>query len=117
MKSRLDVSQYPQAWEEYNRRWILAWTIPLALVAGYFGSGLASGRWPWSGLLILAFLSYAILYIRFVRWPCPRCGRPFTPPMRTGVIRAKACMFCGLPTGTTQAVECGKKESLNGGRE
>ena len=96
MKSQLDISEYPHAWAEYTRRWLAAWVVPLFLVICYVGSEAVTGRHPWTGLLIAAFVTYVILYLRFVRWPCPRCGKRVTMPEAHRIVRAKKCPYCGL---------------------
>lgn len=94
-ESKLDISQYPAAWAEYRRRWLVAWAVPLTIVMSYILSG---GRW--TVLLAAAVIAYVPLYLRFVRWRCPRCGQQFTMPDRV-IRRAKKCMYCGLPVGWT----------------
>jgi endogenous inhibitor of DNA gyrase (YacG/DUF329 family) len=97
VKSQLDIPEYPRAWAEYTRRWLAAWVLPLLLVICYVGSERVTGRHPWTGLLIAAFVTYLILYLRFVQWPCPRCGKRVTMPEAHRIVRAKKCPYCGLP--------------------
>ena len=93
MRSRLPVSEYPRQWAEYNRRWYAAWTIPLALVLiTLFALDHRAMAWG----LIIACLAYALLYTRFIRWPCPRCGYGFTKPNAYSMYRANCCKICGL---------------------
>src|SRR5580698_3118595 len=94
LDGKLDISQYPAAWAEYRRRWLAAWAIPLTIVAPC----ILGGRWRI--LVVVAVIAYVPLYVRFVHWPCPRCGLQFTMPDRV-LRRAKKCMYCGLPVGWT----------------
>jgi ribosomal protein S27AE len=83
-------------WAEYRRRRTVAWTIPLALlIAAVMNSSserkILNPRIAFS----IPVLVYAALYIRFVRWPCPRCGEPFTMPQARGMPYQKNCPYCG----------------------
>jgi hypothetical protein len=100
LKSQLQLSEYPRAWADYNRRWYAAWMIPLALLACYLASAFAAAGRPLTWILIAAFAVYVVLYLRFVRWPCPRCGKHFTMPDGRSMFRAKKCTYCGLQRNT-----------------
>jgi len=95
LKSHLIASDYPRAWAEYNQRWVAAWAIPLALVAVGLATEIVTG------FLIAALVAYAVLYLRFVKWPCPRCGEPFTMGDAHRIVRSKHCINCGLARNTT----------------
>lgn len=96
MDSRPESQQYAPAWAEYNRRWFAAWLIPLALLLCYLASAVDTSGHPKTWILVVAFGVYAALYLRFIRWRCPRCGRRFTTPDPYSMRRSKACRYCGL---------------------
>ena len=93
LKSQLQTNDYRRAWVEYNRRWYAAWVIPLALVLVAL---LTFNSRALGWMLMAAVLAYGFLYVRFVRWPCPRCGEGFTMPTVRGVFRAEKCTYCRL---------------------
>lgn len=103
MKSTLKTSDYPRAWAEYKNRWRAAWAIPLLLLGCYIATGILNTGKPLTWVLVAAFLAYVVLYIRFLRWPCPRCGHPFTVATPRGVFRASKCTYCGLPLNYTSS--------------
>ncbi len=74
-----------------------AWIVPLLLLGSYLVSAFVSRGKPWTWLLVSALVAYAVLYIRFIRWPCPRCGNQSTRPSSHGIFCSKRCTFCGLP--------------------
>jgi hypothetical protein len=76
----------------------MAWAIPLALIILAILNSGTSAR-PVAPLIAFSvpILAYAVLYFRFVRWPCPRCGKPFTQGRPYGLPYQKTCQFCGLP--------------------
>src|ERR1700722_3181099 len=93
MKTVLDPSDYPKAWAEYQRRWRAAWIIPLLLLALSLATAFPKGNpSPW--LFIVTVVAYGVFYIRFVSWPCPRCGRQYTRSTRTGIFRSKEYPYC-----------------------
>jgi endogenous inhibitor of DNA gyrase (YacG/DUF329 family) len=49
------------------------------------------GPWPF----IIAFISVGALHLWFNRWPCPRCGKPYTEPKRD-LTYSEQCQHCGL---------------------
>ena len=75
-------------WAEYRRRRTLTWALPLLLVVVAFAFSITTYYdGPW--LFIAAIIALAVLKLLwFQRWPCPRCGKPFTQP--------KQCWHCGL---------------------
>jgi hypothetical protein len=114
---RLPVSEYPEAWKEYNRRWhalllgILASFIYLFFVINYMSltrkgvfvpilSGLmntASRKTIFALIAEIPILAIImIFYVRFDSWPCPRCGISFKGLEDKMPVRADACSFCGL---------------------
>lgn len=97
MKSADQISDYSHAWAEYNRRWRAAWAVPLLLFGCYLATAFVNDGKPWTWILVLAVLTYVVLYIRFIGWPCPRCKRQFTMSTQRGVFRARSCIHCGLP--------------------
>gem|GEM_PF-3402175 len=97
MKSRLQAAKYPSAWTEYDRRFYTAWIVPLLILLCYLGTALPKDSRQLTWVLISAVVAYTILYIRFIRWPCPRCGKRFTMPDPRRIIRSKKCSYCGLP--------------------
>ena len=94
MKSRIDIAEYPRAWAEYNGRWYASWMIPLVLVA----CAVACHFQGW--LMIAALVAYTFFYLRFVYWPCPRCGKQFTKADWRRIERSKRCLNCGLARGS-----------------
>ena len=90
-------SEFSQAWAEYRRRWLAAFAIPLFFVTCYIISGVISAdSRPWTGFLMAALVAYVGLYLGFIRWPCPRCGRRFSTPRSYGIWRSTRCPYCGL---------------------
>ena len=84
------VPEYSRAWVAYQRRWLAAWVIPLILVICYVASGFRTV------LLVIAFGAYVVFYLRFIYWPCPRCGKRFTMAEAHRIVRAEKCIYCGL---------------------
>ena len=73
---------------------MLAWALPLALIMVAFAFSLTTHYdGPW--LFIVAIIALAVLHLWFERWPCPRCGKPFTQPKRD-LTYSKQCQHCGL---------------------
>jgi Zn-finger nucleic acid-binding protein len=82
-------------WAEYRRRRTLTWTLPLVLIVVAFAFSITTHYGgPW--LFIAAIITLTVLKaLWFQRWPCPRCGKPFTQPKR-GLTYSKQCRHCGL---------------------
>jgi hypothetical protein len=69
----------------------------------------ALALWVWAGLrfeiifypltLILAWLWFSTIR-RILRWPCPRCGRPFHDGDFASYFPKKRCGHCDLGVGT-----------------
>lgn len=97
VKSRLDIAEYPRAWAEYNRRWYASWGVPLILVGCYISSWAFGGERIQTLLILAAGATYIALYLRFMRWPCPRCGEQFTMGHWRRIERSDRCINCGLP--------------------
>src|SRR5260370_34104338 len=84
-------------WAAYRRRRTLAWTIPVVLLIFAILKSSSGGSFVTPRIAFSApIVAYAVLYLRFVRWPCPRCGKPFTQGQPYGLPYQKACQFCGL---------------------
>ena len=108
-KPTQDASTYRSSWQQYQRlrsdymrsgKWFAAASVTLILIAA-FGEGLPKAI----QIGLLALFSFAVLtsiammslkQLKWLRWPCPRCGcafrglwwRPWLP---------KKCVYCGLP--------------------
>ena len=87
--------QRADVWAEYRRRRTLTWGLPLALVVVAFAFSITTYYdGPW--LFIAGIIALAVLKLLwFQRWPCPRCGKPFTQPKRD-LTFSKQCWHCGL---------------------
>jgi len=73
---------------------MLTWAIPAAVV--FIASLLAlTDRYNGPWVFIAAVITFGVLYFWFERWPCPRCGKPFTHPKRDLTFSQKCC-HCGL---------------------
>lgn len=96
MKTKARADNGMEVWIEYRRRRTLAWAIPVALCGVAFAVSFVSRN---DQKLMVAFflplLAFVVLYERFVLWPCPRCGKPFTMPKRDLTFEKKCCN-CGL---------------------
>jgi len=93
---------YYQAWHEYRRRRKLAWIATAALPLPIALGGLIVlpiAFWLESELPIMlvagACMSVcAAMHSRWLRFPCPRCGRTFNLNYLTS--RFDGCKHCGL---------------------
>ncbi len=93
----------PTAWREYRRRSMVA---SLGLVLGLpavFAVSIALKLWPVhdpEGVFILLVILWAIFWggsaIRLVRWPCPRCGKPWLANQEAALGATRCCAHCGL---------------------
>ena len=85
-------------WSEYRRRRTLTWAIPLTLFAMGLTPGM-SGYYNGPWLFVIAIIAVGVLQeLWFQRWPCPRCGKPFTWTTwtRSAIAYSKQCRHCGL---------------------
>jgi hypothetical protein len=92
-----NISDYSRAWAEYNRRWAMAWSIPLIFLVCAFLIEMFISAEILGWTLGATFLVYCVLYLRFLRWPCPRCGKQFTMADMRRIERSDKCLQCGLP--------------------
>lgn len=69
----------------------LIWLI-LSPLASLLGPQVSDGI-----TAILVFTALAALYLHLVRWPCPRCGKPFSVTWGTRGGFNDKCVRCGLP--------------------
>lgn len=110
LTSRLPLSQYPRAWAQYNRRWLLMWLGFLALIAycimilmfmhSHFPDFNKSERRTVFGFLMLPGIIACMLpYFWFNSWLCPRCGLSYSGDSKLP-IRAERCQFCRLRRGS-----------------
>jgi hypothetical protein len=93
----------PATWREYRRRHLAA---TFGLVAGFpcvIGIAIAAK------LAELAFIDiifpvlmaawalvWGVLAFRLVRWPCPRCGRPWLSHQAAELGVPRQCAYCHL---------------------
>lgn len=103
------VAVYQSSWQEYWRlrkdymrswRWFVASLLILILSAvfgDYEPTTIRIGAFAFGIVAVLASSGFmAVKQLRWLRWPCPRCGcafrgfwgRPWLP---------KGCVYCGLP--------------------
>lgn len=108
-KPTQDTLTYQSSWQQYQRlrsdymrswRWFATAGVTLILIAA-FGDGLPKaiqiGLLALCSLAVLTSIAMMTLkQLKWLRWPCPRCGcafrglswRPWLP---------KKCVYCGLP--------------------
>jgi len=95
------MNDFTAAWTEYRRR-RLAFLVSLSIILAMFAvipilpmSNFFAQFW-W--LVVPFFTIWLIIaLIRFTRWRCPRCEKPFL--MRNallGNVFARRCVHCGL---------------------
>jgi DNA-directed RNA polymerase subunit RPC12/RpoP len=112
---QLPVSEYPNAWAKYNRRWVAAWLIlPIVILYAMVAVIFEFHHGPTSeGSVIVSVAAIMavqlVLYFRFTQWPCPRCGKPFHRWFEesqrriiyaTLFSRSERCQYCGLRRNT-----------------
>jgi hypothetical protein len=108
VQSHLPIEEYPKAWAEYQRRWLLSW-VPSLIVFLFCAASATTGIGRPTPLLLLAFAFYLVGYLRFISWHCPRCDKRFTFPDAHRIERSDSCLFCGLKRG---ARTTGTREDL-----
>jgi hypothetical protein len=100
LKSRLPVSEYPQAWAEYNQRWYAAWiSLPLMFLSLLMAKAKLIGIGPAALAAIALAAAQLVLWLRFIQWPCPRCGNTFKSDATLHgkpIVRPDKCAYCGL---------------------
>ena len=90
------------AWQEYRKRrnvvlFAFVGYVPVVFVVALLSMRLFSTFTP---AFILAFawmVFFAIAGNVFVRFPCPRCGKPFFAKWWYYNTFARRCVHCGLP--------------------
>src|SRR3954471_8603017 len=100
--SRLVPTPPPPPWDEYRRRWRVAWVVLLTYLPAVVVLGVPM-KWVTASDLPVALLASAWMTgILLAGWragvfPCPRCGRPFFLRGMIGKLLARECVHCGLP--------------------
>jgi hypothetical protein len=99
------------SWAEYKRRrrafWLALCLAPLWIIPGALISSLlvvAGLGYKWVTFLAVALpplVSIEVAYTRWIRWRCPRCGKPFHFGWLYGNALSRRCIHCGLPLWTT----------------
>jgi len=106
----MESGQYTPFWEEYRRRLNAA----ILVFVGYLP--VCGGVCWWAesqhlsveriGLVacLVWMIAGIVIGLRFLCWPCPRCGKPYMLPgayldfqHRYRYWLGKACLSCGLP--------------------
>jgi hypothetical protein len=102
---------YAAAWRESRRR---LWRFLLGGIGGFFlipvvmallatllGTPLPDSvrERLFVGLGLIWFVGCPVLAFRYMRFPCPRCGRTFYMRPFYGNAFARRCLHCGLPKG------------------
>ena len=107
-KPNQNASVIQSSWEEYRRLrrdYVRSWiwfgcAVVLLVLLVFFAGKLPN---PLKGVLFILsavalLASIAVMHakqLRWVRWPCPRCGCAFRGMWRP--LLPKSCVFCGLP--------------------
>ena len=99
-----DAGQYSEAWRAYNRMW---WKSLGLTVLWFVGAGvtpaliefLVPSAPPWVVVAVaaLCFVGAIVVSQPPIRWPCPRCGRPFHATFWWHNGFARRCVHCRLP--------------------
>jgi hypothetical protein len=99
------VKEYAPQWRRYRMIYWRSFALSIVFFWGGLGGTVAAfGAWfrkapPW--LLFAAALPWLLAAIAAsqapVKWPCPRCGRPFFAGSWYHNGLASACVHCGLP--------------------
>jgi hypothetical protein len=73
--------------------------VPGSLLVAVFLERWLPGEIAFLIPVTLAATVYMVFGTRLVKWPCPRCGHPFSVPERPGRHWpfANACKHCDLP--------------------
>lgn len=95
------------AWVEYRRRWranglaillALVWMVPGSLIRSVLvRCGWNDGAAFFLAVALPALGTVFLAQLRVIRWPCPRCGRPFLATWYYSNSFARRCVHCGLP--------------------
>ena len=89
--------KFRDAWEAYDRRWMLACAGTLVFASAFLFT-IAGPRGETSPLPLMgAVLLFFVLYLRFMLWRCPRCGHIFSIPGLKSLARGSECQSCHLP--------------------
>ena len=90
-------------WREYRRRRTAAWGTFVVAGGMLWTAGLATavcpglGDTPLIAVMVCYFAVGSVTGYRFVRWPCPRCHKPFHSLLFIGNPFNRSCLNCGLP--------------------
>jgi hypothetical protein len=95
-------------WDEYKRRrrafWIAyllspLWLFPLAMVEELFAARGVDAQNPVSVVAVVLppLICLAVLYLRWLFWPCPQCGKPFRVGWFVRLGLPRWCANCRLP--------------------
>ena len=94
---------YAEQWKQYRRRHVaasltLVFGLPLVVALAMVTRWL-TGLDAQPMLVFLAVLwalAWGWLAFRTVRFPCPRCGKPFLAPQEPVLGGSRQCVSCGL---------------------
>ena len=95
---------YPQ-WLEMRRRrkieWI-AWAawIPVTMLLALLVLPLSMALDTELPMLLTAaatMIALGVVRLWRLRWPCPKCGRPFASSWGISSLLSDSCLHCGLP--------------------
>jgi len=99
----MSPNNYREHWRRYRKLRnlsVLLWAayVPAVLTVTLLGSAIFNSYTPGfvlGGAWLVVFL---VVGIRFVHWPCPRCGQSFSGTWWSNKgLLAKECAHCGLP--------------------
>jgi predicted RNA-binding Zn-ribbon protein involved in translation (DUF1610 family) len=103
---------YAAQWQTLKRKYRLLWAIiltffPAVFVLGFGGSARLHSIIPIAAVWLCWAALLTVVSLRFVRFPCPWCGRAFF--RRGGLNRPSAfeprCVHCGLRKWATDPTE------------
>ena len=112
-KHLTSTDAYFEAWQHYRRTW---WLCALATPVLFCGGGLLTTyvltTWVFSdsGVAVLIgtlpwLIAVVLLNSHGMRWPCPRCGKPYFSATLYYNSFARRCLHCGLPKWAPRDVD------------